>query len=197
MFKKFAENWFRVNGAVMRSASFSMVFYRIFLLASAALISGTARADGNFSQSSNSTGIYIEEISCDTGKFSLRLPDYLPDLLKISKVISNEVVDRQNYGDYTTERRHISFDGLRLGILSSSKEPLRYLVTFAEITGPTWRIAGPFVIGDSVKLVQGQIGALAKQDGKLKKSYKGDGASIDFIVSNGKITKIEYSCYTG
>lgn len=84
-----------------------------------------------------------------------------------------------------------------LGYIAFSNEPQRYLLISLEVTGSDWNLTGPFKVGDSVSIVRGILGVVAKDDSELSQPYGSEGGTVTFDQANGLISRISYECYTG
>lgn len=141
--------------------------------------------------------IYVEHISCTDGSFRLRLPQNLPDVMKLG-IVEKEKIDKiEKWDGYTTTHKTVFFRDLSLGLITNSNDSKRYMVSHVEITGKKWEHIAPFRIGESIQSVRGKLGRAAAEDPSLMAKYSGDTDEISFRHAAGKITKITYGCYTG
>lgn len=141
--------------------------------------------------------IYLEPVRCVGGPFGLKLPGTLPALLALSKVQREEVNEVERWEGYSATRKYLYLDGLTLGVITFSNDPNRYILTFAEISNPAWNRLLPFKIGRTSVESQSKLGTAAANDPLLRSSYGGDGDSVRFQVSGGKIRRVSYACYSG
>jgi hypothetical protein len=140
---------------------------------------------------------YIENFSCDRGPFALRLPPDARALSQLGPVLQQRSGEVEQWENYRTTRNYVRYSGLDLGYITFSDKPARYMISYLEVTGPDWQIAGPFKMGDSASTVRRVLGRVAQDDSGLERSYGSEGATVTFEQVKGKITKIKYECYTG
>ena len=141
--------------------------------------------------------IYIEQFSCETGPFSLRLPQKLPKLMKLGMVKHQTINTVEKWDGYTTTDRTVFFPDLTIGLVTFSNDSNRYMLSFVEIAGSQWSSIAPFQIGELVSSVREKLGKPASGDSNLGATYAGDAETISFLKAHRRITKITYQCYTG
>ena len=117
--------------------------------------------------------------------------------MKLGHVEREEVNEVEKWEGYTATRKYVYFSGLTLGLVVFSNDPNRYMVSFAEVTGPQWSQVAPFHVGESLQSIQHKLGSAAANDPELKASYGSESDSIRFESAEGKIKKVTYACYTG
>lgn len=140
---------------------------------------------------------YIAEFSCSGGKFGLRLPPHLSQVLELGAIEREAVDEAEKWEGFTTVRKYIWFSGLNLSFYVNSNDPTHYQVKHAEITNLKWSSISPFHVGESVASVRGKLGPTANNDPDLKLSYGSEDGDVSFKTAHGKITNIHYACYTG
>ncbi|MBV8633671.1 MAG: hypothetical protein JO002_04215 [Burkholderiaceae bacterium] len=139
---------------------------------------------------------YIEDFSCEGGRLGLRLPATLPGLMRIGKLNKTEILEVEHWDGYVTERKDLYFEGLTLGIISFSNEPDRYMIRFSEIRNKKWLELSPFKVGQKPKEVIDVLG-INNERIQLEKAYGSESGEVSFSFRDGRLSRINYSCYTG
>lgn len=141
--------------------------------------------------------VYLEAIRCIGGPYGLQLPSDLRQLRVMAPLLREEVVEVEHADGYTVTRKTLYFEGLELGIADFSNDPSKWMLTHAELSGAKWNHRSPFKLGQPVSRAHSLLGAAAKGDGGLKRSYGGDGDSLEIRSSAGLVTGVSYRCYSG
>lgn len=141
--------------------------------------------------------VYVEQFSCESGPFGLRLPQQLPNVMKLGSIEKEIIQNIEKWDGYTATRKYIEFRGLTLGLVTFSNDLNRYMVSFAEITSPRWSRIAPFRVGESVEAVRRKLGSSTTHDPELIAKYGSEGGDISFQSTRGTIVKVTYACYTG
>jgi hypothetical protein len=96
------------------------------------------------------TSHFVEKISCDSGPYGLKLPETYDALRKIGPLKGEKLLRQKDLGAYKASYRDLTFNGLKLGVVTYSNDPEKYQVVSAEIRSPQWKIAGPFRTGHAL-----------------------------------------------
>lgn len=162
---------------------------RLFVtaLVSATLSSGASCAETAF----------IASIRCIGGTYGLDLPQDARKLKSLDTLLRKEVSEVEHWDGYTATRTTLFFDGFELGIVEFSNDPARVMVTYADITKPSWNRLAPFKLGWPASEAQALLGASASGDDGLKRTYGGESDSVEFDVVSGVLARVSYSCYSG
>jgi len=75
----------------------------IFVIFAMTLIPAVGRAA--------SSSVYIAQVSCEGGVFGLRLPQHLPDVMKLGPIEREEINEVEKWDGYTTTRKYVYFTG--------------------------------------------------------------------------------------
>ena len=141
---------------------------------------------------------YMADFGCNDGKYGLRLPKKLPDVLKLAKGKKLEAGDVEVWSNgYTTRRNYLRFRGFTLTYISYSNDRNRYMVVAAEITDSAWQRLSPFRIGASIEATRQQLKPFSENDELLKYGFGSEAGEVKFETRGGVISKVIYSCYTG
>ena len=100
---------------------------------------------------------FVDQISCDSGPYGLKLPRTFDELRKIGPLRSERVVREEDVGPYRVTYRELVFSGLRLGVVTYSNDSGRYDINSAEIRSSSWKIAGPFRQGQILPAHVGDV----------------------------------------
>ena len=103
------------------------------------------------------TSHFIDKLSCDSGPYSLKLPQTYAELKKIGSLVSERLVRDQDFGTHRARFRELVFNGLKLEVVTYSYEPDKFYVSQAEIRSASWKIAGPFRYGHALPAVVGDV----------------------------------------
>jgi hypothetical protein len=139
---------------------------------------------------------YDPSFDCHEGPYRLRLPKTYQELKRIGSLRSESVLETQKYVGEKSTLTALDFGSLYISVRIGSSAPDKFLVSIVESSDPRWQVTGPFRVGESFKSVLKKLhqkGALAPD----KWEYGGDGGSVRFEVSAGKVTKVTYQCYSG
>lgn len=141
---------------------------------------------------------YVPEFSCYQGKFTLHLPKSLTALRRIGK-LESEAADApvDTHSGYSTQSQRLSYRGMTLGVIAFSNDPSRYLITYARVTSPDWRVTGPFRVGQPISGARRELGKVGAKDTTLADEYGSEGGSVRFDHLGGHLSSITYSCHAG
>ena len=139
------------------------------------------------------TSHYVDELSCSSGPYGLRLPDTYGALRRIGALKSERVVREKDFGPYKLQYRDLVFSGLRLGVVTHSDDGEKYQVTSAEITSSQWRIAGPLRAGQALPA---KIGDVATKDFSRSGTFEfsGDEDTVRVRVVGRRVSALSYLC---
>lgn len=142
------------------------------------------------------TSHYIDQLTCTSGPYSLRLPKTYDEVRKIGNLQSERLGKTQDFREYKTQDRQLIFNGLRLGIVTYSDDPDKYDVTSAEIRSSGWRIAGPFRVGG---VLPAKVGDLSTKElsGTATIEFSGDTDTIRMRLIGRRISSLIYLCSSG
>lgn len=140
---------------------------------------------------------YLDSFHCVGGKYGLELPKDARKLRSLDRLVREDVAEVEQWDGYTATRKTLYFDGLELGVVEISNDPMRVMITHALVTKPKWNHIVPFKLGRSIESAQALLGASAKGDGELKRSYGGESDSMQFQSESGVVVGVSYNCYSG
>ncbi len=140
---------------------------------------------------------FVADLHCVGGPYGLSLPKDLRVLKQMSAVLREETEEVEQWDGYTATRKTLHFDGMRLGIIEFSNEPARYAVTSADLTKVDWNRISPFKLGRPGADAAARLGAAAKGDPELRRTYLSESDSVELKLSAGVLTRITYACYSG
>jgi hypothetical protein len=139
------------------------------------------------------TSHFVDKISCDSGPYGLKLPETYDALRKIAPLKGEKFVREQDLGTYKARYRDLTFNGLRLGVVTYSNDPEKYQVVSAEIRSPQWKIAGPFRQGYALPPRVGDVDTKAiKSSATVEFSGKED--TVRVRLSGRKVSVLTYLC---
>ncbi|HEY5900812.1 MAG TPA: hypothetical protein VIV54_24825 [Burkholderiales bacterium] len=139
------------------------------------------------------TSHYVDELSCSSGPYSLRLPDTYDALRRIGALVSERVVREEKLGPYIARYRDLVFHGLRLGVVTYSNDAAKYQVTSAEIRSPQWKIAGPFRAGQALPPKIGDVATKALSSGATVE-FSGEEDTVRVKLAGRRISVLTYLC---
>jgi hypothetical protein len=140
---------------------------------------------------------FLEGMHCLGEPFGLLLPSTLPELLAMGPILSEQVLQVEQWEGYKATRKIVRFTGLTLGLVTFSNDPKRYSLASAEIRSRDWLRLAPFSVGQSTEAVRQRLGGVGEDDLTLRSIYSGENESVRFETRTGRITAIIYECYTG
>jgi len=140
---------------------------------------------------------FLEGMRCLGGPFGLRLPSTLPELLAMAPVLSEQVLQVEQWEGYKAIRKTVRFAGLTLGLVTFSNDPKRYALASAEIRSQDWLRIAPFGVGQGTGVVRKRLGRVAEDDLDLRSIYSGENESVRFQSRSGRVTAVIYECYIG
>ena len=128
---------------------------------------------------------------------ALRLPATYPAVRALAPIVSEKILERSDWGSYTTFDREINFDGLKLVVVTFSHRPNDYMVAGAVIRGPQWSGISPLHVGEPISsaLLESVTKKQAPRNGVVQ--LEGDTEGLHISLADGKVTEIIYYCYTG
>lgn len=139
---------------------------------------------------------YVAELSCTSGPHRVRLPKSYKALRTLGQLRRERVVKTEDQGTHTVTHRELRFNGLELGVVTSSDKPNQYLLSKAILSGPSWKIGGPLRVGSPARAaLKGLQAKDLPRDGELE--FSGDKDSIRVNLAAGRVLDVEYSCYPG
>lgn len=141
--------------------------------------------------------MYLEAVRCAGGPFGMKLPADARQLRTLAPLVREAVSEVEHWEGYTATRRTLHFDGLELGVIDLSNDPARLIVTHAQVTSPNWNRLLPFKLGAPVSAARAVLGEPAADDAALSRAYAGDGDSLQFMTSKGRLVGVAYRCYSG
>lgn len=92
---------------------------------------------------------YVADFSCGEGPYSLVLPATYPKLKALGPLLGERTVEIDKWDH--AERKDLEFDGLALRVITFRDDPTLYMVVLASVSKPTWRITGPFRVGQACR----------------------------------------------
>jgi hypothetical protein len=131
--------------------------------------------------------VYLGEFSCWGSLLPLKIDQNGAGLRKLGKVVSN----RTRTHAFGATYREITFDGLVVTIYQGD----RPMVAGVVVTKRNWNVVDGVRVGDSIQIVMQKVGKGAKAGRRFE--VCGDGDCARFESVEGRITHIQYSCYTG
>ena len=139
------------------------------------------------------TSHFIDKLSCDSGPYGLKLPKTYDELRKIGPLKGERMLRKEDLGPYQAQYRDLTFNGLRLGVVTYSNDADKYQVVSAEIRSPQWRIAGPFRQGQVLPARVGDV------DTKVLKStatieFSGTEDTVRVRLVGRRVSVLTYLC---
>lgn len=144
-------------------------------------------------QAKGDTSHYVDELSCSSGPYGLRLPKSFQALRKIGPLRSERTVREEDLGPYKARYRDLVFNGLRLGIVTYSNDADNYQVTSAEIRSPQWRIAGPFRQGQVLPAKIGDVATKALSS-TATVEFSGEADTLRVRLIGRRVSVLTYLC---
>ena len=145
---------------------------------------------------SGTKGKYVAELSCTAGPYRLALPRSYTHVRKLASLRGEKILETDDWGDYETHRRVLTFEGLELAVITFSHDPHRYVLATATITSPAWVLAERLKVGSSAdSALRGLAVDGVPNDGVV--TFSGDGDSIQVSISGSRVKSVTYECYTG
>lgn len=139
---------------------------------------------------------YVEQLNCTNGPYRIKLPKSYKAVRTLAPIKKEEILRTEDWDTYKAQYRSLSFEGLELAVVTFSNDPDRYLLSSATLSGPAWKMAGRLKVGNSAKFaLRGFPVKAIPSDGKI--SFGGDSDSIHITLSGGRVTEVDYDCYTG
>ena len=144
-------------------------------------------------QGKGNTSHFVDQLSCDSGPYKLKLPETYDELRKIAPLKSERLVRDQDLGQYRARHRELVFNGLRLGVVTYSNEPEKYHISSAEIRSAQWKIASPFRQGQALPARVGDVDTKAlKGTSTIEFSGKEDVVRVQLV--GRRVASLIYLC---
>ena len=136
---------------------------------------------------------FVDTMSCDSGPYGLKLPGTYDELKKIGSLKGEKVLREQDRGLYKASYRDLTFNGLKLGVVTYSNDREKYQVVSAEIRSPQWKIAGPFRQGHPLPPRVGDVDTKGfRSNATVEFSGKED--TVRVRLSGRKVSVLTYLC---
>ena len=158
----------------------------ILLVAVALPVSFDAAGRGN-------TSHFIDKLSCDSGPYSLKLPQTYAELKKIGSLVNERLLRDLDLGTYRARHRELQFNGLRLEVVTYSHEPDKFYITQAEIRSSQWKISGPFRYGHSLPAVVGDVHTKTLRS-TATVEFSGDEDTVRVRLVGRRVMGLTYLC---
>jgi hypothetical protein len=139
------------------------------------------------------TSHFIDQLSCDSGPYGLKLPKTYAELRKLGGLKGERLVKEQELGPYKARYVDLIFNGLRLGIVTHSDDPEHYQVTSAEIRSSQWRIAGPFRPGQALPARIGDVETKTLY-GTATIEFSGKEDTVRVHLVRRRVSSLQYLC---
>src|SRR5258706_2919104 len=139
------------------------------------------------------TSHFVDKLSCDSGPYSLKLPDTYDALRKIGPLKGEKLLREQDRGTYRARYRDLQFNGLRLAVVTYSNDPENYKVVSAEIRSPQWKIAGPFRQGTVLPIRVGDVETKTIRSGATIE-FSGNEDTVRVRLVGRKVSVLTYLC---
>ena len=152
----------------------------------ACLVAAPAWGRGNVSH-------FVDKLSCDSGPYGLKLPETYDALRKLAPLKSERLVRDQDFGTYRARHRELTFNGLKLAVVTYSNDPEKYQVASAEIRSPQWKIAGPFRQGHALPAVVGDVPTKSLASGATVE-FAGKEDVVRVQLRGRRVTALTYLC---
>lgn len=154
------------------------------VLAAGALVSPASGAEQK---------IYRGDFGCRTGGLALRIGRSLKDLQRLGEPKSETSEPPDPFGE---ETRILSFDGLTIHALFVKKEYGRAFIQHVTITSSKWSIGGGIRVGSSLSELSQSLKVKPALNADLI-AICGDTDCVAYSIKQGRISQIDYQCYTG
>jgi hypothetical protein len=139
---------------------------------------------------------YVGELSCTEGPYRVALPKSYTEVRKLARIQGEKILKTDDWGDYKTHLRVLTFEGLELAVITFSNDPHMYVLATATITSPAWLLAGRLRVGSNAdSALRGLPVDEIPSDGVV--TFNGDGDSIQISISGNRVKSVIYRCYTG
>ena len=139
------------------------------------------------------TSHFVDKISCDSGPYSLKLPESYDALRKIGPLKGERLLREEDYGDYRARYREMQFNGLRLVVVTYSNDPGNYKVVSAEIRSPHWKITGPFRQGAALPARVGDVDTKSIRSSSTVE-FSGDADTVRVRLVGRRASVLTYLC---
>lgn len=130
--------------------------------------------------------VYLGDFSCWGSILPLKIDQNGVGLRKLGKLVA-ESPWKDSYKEYV-------FDGLVVTLYRPSYAQVS-MVENVVVTKPGWNVVDGARVGDRIESIVKRLGKNAEVSPNLE--VCGDGDCAKFQSTEGRITRIEYSCYTG
>jgi len=139
------------------------------------------------------TSHFIDKLSCDSGPYSLKLPQTYAELKKIGSLVNERLLRDQDLGTHRARHRELVFNGLRLEVVTYSYEPDKFYVSQAEIRSSQWKISGPFRYGQSLPAVVGDVHTKTLRS-TATVEFSGDEDTVRVRLVGRRVMGLTYLC---
>jgi hypothetical protein len=136
---------------------------------------------------------FIEQVSCDSGPYALKLPKSYDELRKLGPLKGERLVREEDLGGYKARYKDLLFNGLRLGVVTYTNDPQRYQIVSAEIRSPQWRIAGPLRTGQALPARIGDV-ETKTLPASATHEFSGEEDTVRVQVRHRRIIALTYLC---
>ena len=136
---------------------------------------------------------FVDKMSCDSGPYGLKLPETYDELKKIGALKGEKVLREQDRGLYKASYRDLTFNGLKLGVVTYSNDPEKYQVLSAEIRSPHWKIAGPFRQGAALPPRVGDVETKTLRSSSTVE-FSGAEDTVRVRLVGRKVSVVTYLC---
>ena len=139
------------------------------------------------------TSHFVDEISCGSGPYALKLPGTYDELRKIGALKGETLLREEDLGVYRARYRDLLFNGLHLAVVTYSNNPEKYQVVSAEIRSPQWKIAGPFRQGHVLPPHVGDVDTKSIRSSSTVE-FSGTGDTVRVRLIGRKVSILTYLC---
>ena len=136
---------------------------------------------------------YVSDFDCTRGPWKLNIGKSLASIRALGKPTAERT--EPGYGQ-NTEIRVLQFEGLAVRALFVKGDYRDGLVDSVEVTRPQWGVTADLKVGHPLSAVAKKAQRPVEPHNAMVKVC-GDTDCATFQVSDGRISRIIYECYTG
>jgi len=137
--------------------------------------------------------VYVRDFDCTRGPWKLNVGKSLKSIRALGTP-TDELTEPGH--DDNTEIRTVQFEGLNVRALFRKGEYRDGLVDSVDVTRSQWSVTTDLKVGAPLSVVSKKARTPVEFQNAMAKVC-GDGDCATFHVSNGRIRRIVYECYTG
>ena len=164
------------------------------LVALAALAALAGAATAAPAPATEPVRVAADWLSCDSGKYALRLSRHYPSLQTIGRHKAIDLEVRQMGGGITATTRRLVYIGMRLDVRVLSNDPSRYTLLAAEETSRRWHVGRLSVGTRPWPWMWSSEPSLANVHLHGEIELLGNGDAVSLRLNDGRVEKVSYTC---